>query len=91
MRDLTAQVYHQLNAAAEPVRTAGVAVDFRGIIIERAIEPESGTAELVGLGVALLVLLVAFGSVVAAGLPILVAVVGLAAGAGDWASRPARL
>jgi RND superfamily putative drug exporter len=82
IRDLTAQVYHRLDAAAEPVRAEGVAVDFRGIIIERAFEPTSGTAELVGLGVALLVLLIAFGSVVAAGLPILVAIVGLAVGTG---------
>lgn len=82
IRDLTELVYHRLDAAAEPVRAEGVAVDHRGIIIERAFEPESGTAELVGLGVALLVLLIAFGSVVAAGLPILVALVGLTAGTG---------
>ena len=50
IRDLTAQVYHRLNAAADPVRAEGVAVDFRGIIIERAFEPEGGEAELVGLG-----------------------------------------
>ncbi|WP_203928174.1 MMPL family transporter [Virgisporangium ochraceum] len=82
IRDLTAQVYHRLNAAAEPVRGEGVAVEHRGIIIERAFEPEGGEAELIGLGVALLVLLIAFGSVVAAGLPILVAMPGLTAGTG---------
>ena len=37
------------HAAAEPVRAEGVAVDFRGIIIERAFEPEGGEAELIGL------------------------------------------
>lgn len=78
--ELTAEAYHRLDTAAEPVRAHGVAVDFRGLVVELAFEPESGSAELVGLAAALLVLLVAFGSVVAAGLPIAVALAGLAVG-----------
>ena len=41
-------------------------------------EPPSG--ELIGIVVAIIILLIAFGSVVAAGMPIFVALVGLAAG-----------
>jgi len=44
------------------------------------IKAELATSDLVGLAAAALVLLVAFGSVVAMGLPILIAVVGLAVG-----------
>lgn len=79
--ELTADAYRRLEAAAEPVRAVGVAVDFRGTVIDIAFEPETSGIEAVGLGAALVVLLVAFGSVVAAGLPILVALAGLAVGA----------
>jgi RND superfamily putative drug exporter len=78
--ELTAEAYERLDAAAEPVRALGVEVDFRGEAVEIAFEPETGATELVGLGAALLVLLVAFGSVVAAGLPIAVAMAGLLVG-----------
>ncbi|NUS41022.1 MAG: MMPL family transporter, partial [Terrabacter sp.] len=41
---------------------------------------EGGHAELIGIGVAVVVLLIVFGSVVAAGIPIITAIVGLGAG-----------
>ncbi|SCG47000.1 MMPL family transporter [Micromonospora halophytica] len=80
--DLGPEAYHRLDAAAGPVRGHGVDVTFRGLVVDLAFEPETGPAEAVGLGVALLVLLVAFGSAVAAGLPILVALAGLVVGTG---------
>ncbi|UMG94075.1 MMPL family transporter [Nocardioides sp. TF02-7] len=45
-----------------------------------SVEPPGATAELIGIGVALLVLLLTFGSLVAAGLPIVNAVVGVGLG-----------
>ncbi|MEV4491071.1 MMPL family transporter [Micromonospora coxensis] len=80
--DLGPEAYHRLDAAAGQVRAQGVEVTFRGLVVDLAFEPETGPAEAVGLGVALLVLLVAFGSAVAAGLPILVALAGLVVGTG---------
>ncbi|SCG61450.1 MMPL family transporter [Micromonospora coxensis] len=80
--DLGPEAYHRLDAAAGQVRAHGVEVTFRGLVVDLAFEPETGPAEAVGLGVALLVLLVAFGSAVAAGLPILVALAGLVVGTG---------
>ncbi|MEH0982330.1 MMPL family transporter [Micromonospora sp. CPCC 205556] len=78
--DLGPEAYRRLEAAAAPARAQGVQVSFRGLVVDVAFEPETGPAEAVGLGVALLVLLIAFGSVVAAGLPVLVALAGLVVG-----------
>ncbi|TDC71239.1 MMPL family transporter [Micromonospora sp. KC606] len=80
--DLGPEAYHRLDAAAGPARAHGVQVTFRGLVVDLAFEPKTGPAEAVGLVVALLVLLVAFGSAVAAGLPILIALAGLVAGTG---------
>lgn len=46
----------------------------------QAMEMPSGTSELIGIGIALLVLVITFGSFVAAGLPILSAVIGIGVG-----------
>ncbi|HEU5110488.1 MAG TPA: MMPL family transporter [Micromonosporaceae bacterium] len=78
--ELTSVAYERLDAAAGPARAAGMDVDFSGEVVEIAFQPETGPTELIGLAAALLVLLVAFGSVVAAGLPIAVAVAGLLVG-----------
>ncbi|MFY1696914.1 MMPL family transporter [Solwaraspora sp. WMMA2101] len=78
--DLGPAAYQRLDAAVAPARVAGVDVDFRGLVVDVAFEPTTGTAELVGLAAAAVVLLLSFGSMVAAGLPILVALVGLACG-----------
>ena len=45
-------------------------------------QPEPGTSELIGLLAAMVILLIAFGSVVAMGLPIGTAVIGLTTGTG---------
>jgi RND superfamily putative drug exporter len=57
----------------------GLQVAYGGWVAEAAQEM-TGTAEMIGMAVALLILLVAFGSVVAAGLPLLVALLGLGIG-----------
>jgi RND superfamily putative drug exporter len=57
-----------LEAASAAATEAGLQVEYGGQVPEMATEI-SGTAEVVGFGVALLVLLLAFSSFVAAGLP----------------------
>ena len=75
-----------LDAAAAPARTAGLQVELGGQVAENFSAP-SGTAETVGIIAALIILVFAFGSVVAAGLPLVVALVGL--GIGAAADHPA--
>jgi RND superfamily putative drug exporter len=80
LRELTVDSANRLDDAAERARSAGVEVNFRGQVADLASQPETSATELVGVGAALLILLIAFGSLVAAGLPILVALTGLVAG-----------
>ncbi|WP_196780850.1 MMPL family transporter [Nocardioides sambongensis] len=68
-----------LTAAAEPAEAAGYEVELGGELPSTASELD-GRGELIGIGVALLLLVLAFGSVVAAGLPIATALGGLIAG-----------
>ncbi|MFF0818590.1 MMPL family transporter [Rhodococcus sp. NPDC003318] len=68
-----------LEAAAADTRAAGLQVEFGGEVHENDSAP-SGSAEAIGIGVALLILVFAFGSVVAAGLPLLVALTGVGVG-----------
>ncbi|MFE5240441.1 MMPL family transporter [Streptomyces sp. NPDC056627] len=63
--------------AAAQARDAGLTVDLGGSAME-ADDGLSGVAEIVGISVAALVLLVTFGSLAAAGLPLLTAIVGVA-------------
>ncbi|RKN11894.1 MMPL family transporter [Streptomyces radicis] len=72
--------YERLEDAAAPAVAAGVDVEFRGMVVDLATGTPSSTAEYIGLAVAAIVLVVAFGSVVAAGLPLLVAGLGIAVG-----------
>jgi putative drug exporter of the RND superfamily len=65
----------KLVAAAEENSTDGLEIQLGGDPIYRA--QEAGSPEAVGLLLAAIVLLVAFGSIVAAGLPIAMALIGL--------------
>jgi RND superfamily putative drug exporter len=69
-----------LNKAVHPTRAAGIQVELGGDLPDTAAAPMRGTGELVGILAALLILVLAFGSVVGAGLPIAVALTGLAVG-----------
>ena len=71
----------QLEDAAANLTERGYQVELGGQMPENIASP-GGTAELVGIGIALLILFLAFGSFVAAGLPIGVALVGLGIGSG---------
>ncbi|MFI5894857.1 MMPL family transporter [Actinoplanes sp. NPDC051513] len=66
-----------LLAAAQTGRDAGVTVEAGGDALQR--EPEQGLSEVIGFGVAAVVLTVTFGSLVAAGMPLLTAFLGVAA------------
>ncbi|GGW95561.1 membrane protein [Streptomyces malachitofuscus] len=61
--------------AVEEARDAGLTVEAGGGAI--AEEPPAGIGEILGLGVAAVVLLVTFGSLAAAGVPLITAVVGV--------------
>ena len=69
-----------LQGAAEPTGDAGLQVAFGGEVPDSASLAPAGTGEVVGVVVALLLLVLTFGSVVAAGLPIVVALLGLGVG-----------
>ena len=69
----------RLQRGAEALRHTGVHVDFGGELQFSGQELGS-TSEVIGLIVAVFVLLVAFGSVVAMGLPLVAALLGLGAG-----------
>jgi len=78
-RDLLGDV-EPLEAATAPTVDAGYRVELGGELPNTAAAPMDGRGELIGVGVALVVLVLAFGSVVAAGLPIAVAMIGLGIG-----------
>ncbi len=66
-----------VDRTADQARAAGLTVETGGSAMDAGGEP-GGTAEIVGLAAAAVVLLVTFGSLAAAGLPLLTAVVGVA-------------
>jgi RND superfamily putative drug exporter len=69
--------------ATDVARHAGVTVEYGGQLGQAAApKPNDIASELIGIGVALLVLLIGFGSVIAAMLPLGSAIVGLITGLG---------
>ncbi|HLM18923.1 MAG TPA: MMPL family transporter, partial [Acidimicrobiia bacterium] len=79
-QDLQKDVFTQIEAATAPATKARVEVAYGGAVTDYADQPPSGNADLIGLLAAVVILLFAFGSVVAMGLPILTAVFGLVVG-----------
>jgi RND superfamily putative drug exporter len=69
-----------LEEAVAVTRAAGLQVELGGEVPENASAPMKGQGELIGIAAALLILVLAFGSVVSAGLPIAVALGGLVVG-----------
>ncbi|WP_033221870.1 MMPL family transporter [Kitasatospora phosalacinea] len=73
----------QVDAAVAPLRQAGVQVEYGGPLGELARPaPSDRVSELIGFGVAVVVLLLGFGSVIAAGLPLVSALLAVVAGLG---------
>ncbi|GGV81023.1 membrane protein [Streptomyces gelaticus] len=77
--DLTDATTEALQDAAQAGRDAGLTVELGGSALVPGGEP-GGTTELVGVAAAAVVLLITFGSLAAAGLPLLTAIVGIGVG-----------
>ncbi|WP_328504418.1 MMPL family transporter [Streptomyces sp. NBC_00457] len=75
--DLTEPTKSALENAASQARDAGLTVEIGGSALESEESP-GGTTEIIGVAVAALVLILALGSLVAAGLSLLTAFVGVA-------------
>jgi RND superfamily putative drug exporter len=69
-----------LMTTAEQTIPPVVQVDFGGDAVDAAVQSDPPPSEAIGFAVAVVVLLIAFGSVVAMGLPLLTAVVGVGIG-----------
>ena len=76
---LTVIQLHDAMAAATTARAAGVQTELTGALAQ--VVQSSPSSELIGIAAAVIVLLIAFGSVVAMGLPIFTALMGLFIGA----------
>jgi len=79
-QDLQKNVFSQIEAATAPATKADIKVAYGGAVTDYADQPPQGNADLIGLLAAVVILLFAFGSVVAMGLPILTAIFGLVVG-----------
>ena len=77
---LPADTLTRLEAAAAPARQAGLRVEFGGAVTDLFNTTPAGNADVIGLAVAVIILLIAFGSVIAMSLPIGTALSGLAVG-----------
>ncbi|MEV6115699.1 MMPL family transporter [Streptomyces sp. NPDC052109] len=67
-----------LKAAAQDARDAGLTVEVGGDALNAT--PETGSSEVIGLGIAAVVLVITFGSLLAAGFPLLTAIIGVGIG-----------
>lgn len=74
--DITPEHRAAAEAIAQEGRNAGLTVELTGAIAQT--QPESGQAEMIGIGVALVVMIIAFGAIVAAFVPIVTGIVGVA-------------
>lgn len=67
-----------LEDAAQDARDAGLTVEIGGDALQTV--PHTGATEIIGIGVAAVVLVITFGSLIAAGLPLLTALIGVGIG-----------
>ncbi|MFG2574465.1 MMPL family transporter [Streptomyces sp. NPDC048481] len=77
--ELTDATRHTLEQAADDARAAGLTVDVGGDALQAGAEP-GAAGEVIGLAIAAVVLVVTLGSLVAAGLPLLTAIIGVGIG-----------
>jgi uncharacterized membrane protein YdfJ with MMPL/SSD domain len=78
--DITEEIAQQVLDAADPAVKAGIDVEAAGNIGTTLSTEQSETSEIVGIVVAMIILSLVLGSLMAMGMPILTAVVGLLAG-----------
>jgi len=67
----------RLEQAVAPARTAALQIELGGPLVEYTHLPEPRGSEVIGVSAAIIVLFIAFGSLVAMGLPIVTALLGL--------------
>jgi RND superfamily putative drug exporter len=79
-REIPEDQVQALIDAGEPARAAGIEVGFGGQVVERTDAEQARTSEIIGLVVAIVVLLVAFGSVIAMAAPLVGAALGVGVG-----------
>jgi RND superfamily putative drug exporter len=78
--DLSASDVQKVIDTAKAAQTQGFRVELGGQPINRAVAAKPGSSEGIGILAAMIILLVAFGSVIAMGLPIITALFGIGIG-----------
>jgi len=78
--ELTQEIAQSVLDAGDPARRAGMQVAVGGSVGSELSEPATESSEVIGLIAAMIILAFTFGTLVAMGLPIVSAVLGLAAG-----------
>ncbi|GGP51825.1 MMPL family transporter [Streptomyces sindenensis] len=76
--ELTDATRDSLEDAGKDARKSGMKVEIGGDALQ--VMPHTGTAEIIGVIIAAIVLVITFGSLVAAGLPLLTALIGVGIG-----------
>ncbi|MFD4031601.1 MMPL family transporter [Streptomyces sp. NPDC058637] len=76
--ELTDGTRQALEEAGESAQDSGMTVEIGGDALQAM--PETGATEIIGIAVAAVVLVITFGSLIAAGLPLLTAIVGVGIG-----------
>ncbi|MFF3454716.1 MMPL family transporter [Streptomyces sp. NPDC002730] len=76
--ELTKETRKALEETGTEARDAGLTVEIGGDALQTV--PENGAGEIIGVGIAAVVLVITFGSLVAAGLPLLTAIIGVGIG-----------
>lgn len=76
--ELTDKDREALTDAGRKAKDSGLTVEIGGDALQAA--PETGASEVIGVAIAAVVLLITFGSLVAAGLPLVTAIIGVGIG-----------
>ncbi|MEU5715426.1 MMPL family transporter [Streptomyces sp. NPDC020403] len=76
--ELTDGTRDSLEHAGESARSSGMTVEIGGDALQ--VMPETGATEIIGVAMAAVVLVITFGSLIAAGLPLLTALIGVGIG-----------
>jgi RND superfamily putative drug exporter len=78
--DLPAKAAQPIIDAVDNVKVKGLTIELGGPVVARALQPPMGATEGIGLLAAIIILFVAFGSLLAMSLPILAAIFGVSIG-----------
>ncbi|MGO4614977.1 MMPL family transporter [Nocardia sp. 2YAB30] len=78
--EVTEETLDEVERIAEPARDAGLEVEFSGAVYPGFTAEVPETPEIFGIAAAFVILLITFGAVIAAGLPIVTALVGVGIG-----------